>query len=185
MCIRLRLLACAIHSQPSTLLTVDLTSQPSRAKAIAITPILIGASFLTGLDLFIVNVAFDDIGRDFSTGGHAPSLGDLSWILNGYAVVYAALLIPAGRLTDRYGQKGGFVAGLSVFTLASLACGYADGVWVLVALRATQAVGAAAMTPASLGLLLATLRPEKRALGARVWALSGAVAAALGPAAGG
>ncbi|WP_240769430.1 MFS transporter [Nocardioides sp.] len=148
--------------------------------------ILTGASFLAGLDLFIVNVAFDDIGRDFSTGAvHPPSLGDLSWILNAYAVVFAALLIPAGRVADRYGQKGGFIAGLTLFTAASLACGYADDVWTLVALRALQAVGAAVMTPASLGLLLAALPPERRPSAARGWALSGAIAAALGPAAGG
>jgi EmrB/QacA subfamily drug resistance transporter len=158
-------------------------SQPQHR--IAVTAILIGATFLAGLDLFIVNVAFDDIGRDFSRGAHAPSLGALSWILNGYAVVFAALLIPAGRLTDRYGSKGGFIAGLALFTAASLACGYADGVWVLVALRVLQAVGAAAMTPASLGLLLGALPPERRAAGARLWALSGAIAAALGPAVGG
>jgi EmrB/QacA subfamily drug resistance transporter len=175
-------LTCVFQSQGSRVLAMESTSQ---RRAFVVTSILVGASFLGGLDLFIVNVAFDDIGRDFSTGAHAPSLGDLSWILNGYAVVFAALLIPAGRLTDRYGQKGGFIAGLSLFTAASLACGYADGVWVLVGLRALQAVGAAVMSPASLGLLLAALRPEKRASGARVWALSGAVAAALGPAAGG
>src|SRR6266545_6233728 len=158
-------------------------SQPRHT--FAITVILLGASFLSGLDLFIVNVAFDDIGRDFSHGAHPASLGDLSWILNAYAVVFAALLIPAGRLTDRYGHKGGFIAGLTLFTAASLACGYADGVWLLVALRGVQAVGAAAMMPASLGLLLAALPPERRAAGARIWALSGAIAAALGPAAGG
>ncbi|HSV38979.1 MAG TPA: MFS transporter [Nocardioidaceae bacterium] len=162
---------------------MESTSQPRHT--LSVTVILIGASFLAGLDLFIVNVAFDDIGHDFSGGAHPPSLGDLSWILNGYAVVFAALLIPAGRLTDRYGQKGGFVTGLALFTLASLACGYADDVWTLVALRGVQAVGAAVMTPASLGLLLAALPPERRAAGARVWALSGAIAAALGPAAGG
>src|SRR5688500_1723570 len=104
----------------------------SQQHTFAITAILTGASFLAGLDLFIVNVAFDDIGRDFSRGAHPPSLGDLSWILNAYAVVFAALLIPAGRLADRYGQKGGFIAGLALFTVASLACGYADGVWMLV-----------------------------------------------------
>src|SRR3954454_19788975 len=153
---------------------MESSSQPRHT--LAITTILISASFLAGLDLFIVNVAFDDIGRDFSGGLHPPSLGDLSWILNAYAVVYAALLIPAGRLTDRYGHKGGFVTGLALFTLASLACGYADGVWVLVALRAVQAIGAAVMTPASLGLLLAALSPERRAAGARIWALSGAIA---------
>lgn len=146
-----------------------------------VTAILTGSAFLAGVDLFIVNVAFDEIGRDFGTA----SLGRLSWILNAYAVVYAALLVPMGRLTDRYGRRSGFVAGLAIFTLASLGCGLAPGVWWLVALRVVQAVGAAAMTPASLGLLLAVLPPERRAAGARLWAMTGALAAALGPAAGG
>ncbi|RJS47916.1 MFS transporter [Nocardioides cavernaquae] len=149
------------------------------------TAVLIGSSFMTGLDLFIVNVAFDDIGRDFSDGAHAPTLSALSWILTAYAVVYAALLIPAGRLTDRYGRKSGFIGGLGLFTLASLACGFADGVWILVAFRALQAIGAALMTPASLSLLLGALPPERQAAGARLWALAGAIAAALGPAVGG
>jgi EmrB/QacA subfamily drug resistance transporter len=143
--------------------------------------ILTGAAFLASLDLFIVNVAFDEIGRDFGTA----SLGRLSWILNAYAVVYAALLVPMGRLTDRYGRKSGFIAGMTLFTLASLACGFAPGVWWLVAARAVQAIGAAMMTPASLGLLLASLPPERRAGGARLFAMTGAVAAAFGPAVGG
>lgn len=143
--------------------------------------LLTGSAFLASLDLFIVNVAFDAVGRDFGT----RSLGDLSWILNGYAVVYAALLVPAGRLTDRYGRKSGFVVGMLVFTVASLACGLAPGVWWLVGFRVVQAVGAAVMTPASLGLLLAVLPPDRRAGGARLWAMTGAVAAAFGPAVGG
>ncbi|WGL52393.1 MFS transporter [Nocardioides sp. BP30] len=143
--------------------------------------ILTGAAFLASLDLFIVNVAFDEIGRDFGTA----SLSRLSWILNAYAVVYAALLVPMGRLTDRYGRKAGFVTGLAIFTAASLACGFAPGVWWLVGARVVQAVGAAVMTPASLGLLLATLPPERRAGGARLFAMTGAVAAAFGPAVGG
>lgn len=147
--------------------------------------LLTGATFLAGLDLFIVNVAFDDIGHDFAAHGSPPTLGQLSWVLNGYAVVFAALLIPMGRLTDRYGRKAGFVAGIVVFATASLACGLAENVWTLVAFRVLQAVGAAAMTPSSLGLLLGALPPERRAAGARLWALASAVAAALGPAAGG
>lgn len=146
-----------------------------------VTVVLIGAAFLAGVDLFIVNVAFDEIGRDFA----GSDVSDLSWILNAYAVVYAALLVPMGRIADRSGQKLGFVVGLTVFVAASLACGFAPGIWWLVAFRALQAVGAAAMTPASLGLLLAALAPEKRAPAARLWAMTGAVAAALGPALGG
>jgi EmrB/QacA subfamily drug resistance transporter len=146
-----------------------------------VTAVLIGAAFLAGVDLFIVNVAFDKIGHDFADA----SLSELSWILNAYAVVYAALLIPMGRLADRIGQKRGFVAGMALFIAASLACGLAPGIWWLVTFRALQAVGAAAMTPASLGLLLAAVAPVKRAPAARLWAMTGAVAAALGPALGG
>jgi len=143
--------------------------------------ILIGSAFLANVDLFIVNVAFDAIGRDFGTG----SLAQLSWVLSAYAVVFAALLVPMGRLADRYGQKSWFVGGLAVFIAASLVCGFATDVWWLVAFRSVQAVGAAAMTPASLGLLLAAVEPHRRAPAARRWATTGAVAAALGPAVGG
>jgi EmrB/QacA subfamily drug resistance transporter len=143
--------------------------------------ILVGSAFLAGVDMFIVNVAFDDIGRDFGTA----SLAQLSWILSAYAVVFAAFLVPMGRLADRYGQKTWFVGGLAVFVAASLVCGFAPGVWWLVAFRSVQAIGAAAMTPASLGLLMAAVEPHRRAPAARLWATTGAVAAALGPALGG
>ena len=146
-----------------------------------VTTVLIGAAFLAGIDLFIVNVAFDQIGRDFANA----ELTELSWILNAYAVVYAALLVPMGRLADRAGQKRGFIAGMILFIAASVACGFAPGIWWLVGFRVLQAVGAAAMTPASLGLLIAAVAPEKRASAARLWAMTGAVAAALGPALGG
>lgn len=142
---------------------------------------LVGAAFLAGVDLFIVNVAFDEIAQDFGS----TDLQQLSWILNAYAVVFAALLVPMGRLADRYGQKAWLVGGLTTFVLASVACGLAPSVWWLVAFRSLQAVGAAAMTPASLGLLLASVDPHRRAAAARGWALTGAVAAAVGPALGG
>ena len=156
-----------------------MSSTSQRQRLITLT--LVGAAFMTGIDLFIVNVAFDQIGHDFGT----KSLGSLSWILNAYAVVFAALLVPMGRLTDRYGRKAGFVAGLAVFTAASLMCGFSTNVWELVAFRGIQAIGAAAMTPTSLGLLLAALPAERRAPAARMWALTSALAAALGPALGG
>lgn len=150
-----------------------------------VTAILVGAAFLAGVDLFIVNVAFDEIGRDFAGAAHPPSLSQLSWILTAYAVIFAALLVPMGRLTDRYGRKGGFVLGIALFTAASAACALSGNVWELVAFRGLQAVGAAAMTPASLGLLLAALPPERKAPAARLWATTGALAAAFGPAVGG
>jgi EmrB/QacA subfamily drug resistance transporter len=146
----------------------------------------IGAAFMAGLDLFVVNVAFDDLGADLGIGTpDGPTAGDLSWVLNAYAVVYAALLVPFGRLADRYGRRLVFVAGLSVFTLSSLACALSADVWTLVAARTLQAVGAAAMTPASLGILLGALPPERRVGGVRLWAATGAIAAAIGPTVGG
>src|SRR5947208_9434112 len=139
------------------------------------------AAFMASLDVFIVNVAFDQIGADFS----GATLSQLSWVLSGYAIVYAALLVPAGRIADRYGRKGGFLLGLAVFTAASAACAASSGVWWLVAWRVLQAAGAALLTPASLGLVVASTPPVHRQRSVRIWAATGAVAAALGPAVGG
>ncbi|WP_375475615.1 DHA2 family efflux MFS transporter permease subunit [uncultured Jatrophihabitans sp.] len=139
------------------------------------------AAFMASLDVFIVNVAFDAIGADFP----GSTLSQLSWVLNGYAIVYAALLVPAGRIADRYGRKGGFLIGLAVFTAASAACAASEGIWWLVGFRVLQAAGAALLTPASLGLVIAAAPPEHRARAVRVWAATGALAAALGPAVGG
>ncbi|TYK49390.1 MFS transporter [Actinomadura decatromicini] len=139
------------------------------------------ASFMAGLDLFIVNVAFNDIGRDFAG---AP-MADLSWVLNGFAIVFAALLVPLGRLADRYGRKPGLLLGLAVFTLASQACAMAPSLWWLVAFRVLQAAGAAALIPTSLGLLLSAYPAERRGGAVRVWSAASALAAAAGPAVGG
>ncbi|MGU3291302.1 MFS transporter [Williamsia sp. M5A3_1d] len=145
------------------------------------------AAFMASLDVFIVNVAFDDIGRDFAGSNPSQSipLSQLSWILNAYTIVYAALLVPAGRLADRFGRKESFLFGLALFTVASAACAASDGVWWLVAARVVQAVGAAILTPSSLGLVIAAATPANRARAVRIWAATGALAAALGPALGG
>src|SRR5436309_12036297 len=132
-------------------------SQPG-ARPGAVLAVLSLAAFMASLDVFIVNVAFDDIGTDF----HGTTLSQLSWVLNAYAIVYAALLVPAGRIADRYGRKGGFLLGLAIFTVASAACAASDGIWVLVGFRVLQAVGAALLTPASLGLVV---RSEERRVG--------------------
>ncbi len=146
----------------------------------------IGAAFMSSLDLFVVNVAFDDIGRDLQVGqGGGPTPADLSWVLSAYAVTFAALLVPFGRLADRYGRKRMFVGGLAVFVVASVACALSAGVWTLVVFRVLQAAGAAAMTPTSLGILMAALPPAKRVGAVRLWAATGALAAAFGPTVGG
>src|SRR3954471_11340942 len=116
------------------------------------------AVFMASLDLFIVNIAFPAIESDF--GG--TSLADLSWILNAYAIVFAALLVPAGRIADRVGRRRAFLAALVLFVAASAACAAAPSVELLVAARVVQAVGAAALMPTSLALLLAAFPPAKR-----------------------
>jgi len=169
-----------LKSQPSDLAPRD----ASAARVVLL--VTVGAAVLSSLDLFVVNVAFDRIGRDLGVGlPDGPTPGDLSWVLNGYAVVVAALMVPFGRLADRYGRRRLFLLGVAVFTLASAACALSGDVWVLVVFRALQAVGAAAMTPTSLGILLAALPPGRRLVGVRVWAAVGAVAAAIGPTVGG
>jgi EmrB/QacA subfamily drug resistance transporter len=144
------------------------------------TAVVVLAVFMTNLDLWIVNVALPVLGRDF----HA-SLSGLSWVLNAYAITLAALLVVAGRLGDRIGQRPIFLAGVAVFTLASLGCALAPGLGALVAARIVQAAGAAAQLPTSLALLIAAVPAERRTAATRSWAAVGGLAAASGPVLGG
>ncbi len=143
--------------------------------------VVVAAVFMSNLDLFIVNVALPSIGRDFS----GNSLANLSWILNAYAIVFAALLVVAGRLGDRTGQRGVFLGGLALFTLSSAACAAVPDLGALIVARLFQAAGAAALIPTSLALLMAASPPEKRGNRIRVWAAVGGLSAALGPVVGG
>src|SRR3954469_14236640 len=139
------------------------------------------AVFMSFLDVTIVNIAFPDIRASFGD----TSLGGLSWILNAYNIVFAALLVPAGRLADRVGRRRTFVAGLLTFLSASVVAGLAPSVEVLVAARVVQAAGAAALVPASLALLLPEFPLAQRATATGIWGATGAIAAALGPSLGG
>ena len=136
---------------------------------------------LANLDLFIVNVGLPNIAREFKDA----ALDDMSWILNGYAIAYASLLVFFGRLAERYRRNASFLLGVGLFTAASAACAAANGVHALVAFRVVQAAGAAIMTPTSLGLLLASFPPDRRGGAVRTWTAIGGLAAALGPLAGG
>ncbi|MFE9423267.1 MFS transporter [Kitasatospora sp. NPDC006697] len=139
------------------------------------------AVFVANLDLFIVNVALPAMNQHF----HGSTLSALSWVLNGYAIVFAALLVPAGRVADRIGHRTGFLLGLALFTAASALCALAPGVGWLVAARVLQAAGAALLMPTSLALLLDSTAPERRAGAVRAWASIGGIAAGLGPVVGG
>ncbi|HEY3883474.1 MAG TPA: MFS transporter [Trebonia sp.] len=136
---------------------------------------------VVNLDLFIVNVAIPSIARSF---GNAD-LASLSWVLNAYAIVFAALLVPAGRAADLIGRRTAFLAGMIIFGVASAACAAAPDVWVLVAARIVQAAGGALLMPASLGLLLAAAPASRRVAMIRAWTSVGGAAAALGPVLGG
>ncbi|NUR31372.1 MAG: MFS transporter, partial [Catenulispora sp.] len=155
-------------------------SRPA-APARVVFAVVASSVFVANLDLFIVNVALPAMGRSF----HGSGLTSLSWVLNAYAIVFAALLVAAGRFADRVGHKPVFLAGLMVFTLASVACAASPGVAVLVSARVLQAAGAALLMPTSLALLLATTPAERRAHAVRMWASIGGIAASLGPVAGG
>ncbi|MEU7864692.1 MFS transporter [Nonomuraea sp. NPDC049141] len=161
--------------------TFTAPAPPRHARPGAVTFVLCAAAFMAMLDVFVVNVAFTAIGAAY----RGSSLADLSWVLNGYTIVYAALLIPAGRLADRHGRKTAFLTGLALFTAASAACAAAPSLWWLVAFRVLQAAGAAALTPASLGLLLTVLPAERRTGAVKIWATTSSFAAAIGPVAGG
>jgi len=147
----------------------------------AVLAVVSAAQFLIILDLWVVNIALPVLQRDFAPA----TLSDVSWILDVYAIVLAALLLPAGRAADRIGRRECFLAGLVVFGVASLGCVVAPGLPALIACRALQSAGSAVLMPASLGLALSVFPARLRGTAVGVWAGVGAVAAGSGPVLGG
>ncbi len=135
------------------------------------------ATFLVSLDTTMLFAAFDALRQSFA----GTSAAELSWVINGYTVVYAAMLIPAGGLADAYGRRRIFRFGLTLFLAASVACGAANSVEWLIAARVLQALGAALLTPASMSIVLAAFPSEKRAVAVSLWGAVGGLAAAVGP----
>ena len=135
------------------------------------------AAFAVFLDTTALFVAFPDITTSFPDV--APS--QLSWVLNGYTIVFAALLVPLGKLADRRGHKQMFLAGVALFTAASLLCAVAPNPVMLVAARAVQAVGGAALVPSSLALILRSTPRERIPISAAIWGATAALAGAVGP----
>ena len=138
-------------------------------------------AFLAFLDATIVNVAFPSIRESFPD----TTISGLSWVLNAYNIVFAAFLIVFGRLTDLVGRRRSFVTGVAIFTVASVLCGAAPSVELLVAARVVQALGAAMLVPASLALVIAAFPSDRRSHAIGLWGASAAVAAGLGPPIGG
>ncbi|WP_394830456.1 MFS transporter [Pendulispora rubella] len=140
-----------------------------------------GANFLTVLDLWVVSIAYPELERAFAP----TTLSDVSWILNVYAILLAAFLIPAGRLADGIGRRTCFLAGLVLFGVASLGCALAPALSVLIAARAVKAMAAAMLMPTSLGFVLSAFPSQQRSMAVGIWAAVGAVAASSGPVLGG
>jgi len=135
------------------------------------------AAFLVSLDTTMLYSAFGALRAGFPQA----SAAEMSWVLNAYTVVYAAMLIPAGGLADAHGRKRVFLLGVVLFLAASALCGLAGSVGWLIAARALQAVGAALLTPASLSIVLAAFPQQQRALTVSLWGAVAGFAAAVGP----
>lgn len=154
---------------------------PGAGKPGMVFAVLALAVFISTLDVFIVNIAVPAIQADF----RHSSVADISWVLNAYAIVFAALLIPAGKLGDVIGRRKVFAFGLAAFGIGSALCAASPSLGFLISARVLQGAGAAAVTPTSLGLLLPSIPPLRRSAAIGAWAALGAVGAASGPPLGG
>lgn len=154
-------------------------SPPPRSRWLL--PVLLTVQFLVSLDMSVVNIALPDMGSDL---GFAPE--SLAWVVNAYALAFGGLLMLGGRLADLLGGRRTLVAGFAVFGVASLAGGFADTPGQLIAARAVQGVGAAALAPVAFTLITVNYpqgAARSRALG--LWGVSGALGGALGVMGGG
>jgi EmrB/QacA subfamily drug resistance transporter len=161
-----------------TELSSDRTAEVNGTKILLLTS---GATFMAFLDTTVANIAFPALHASYP----AISLATLSWVVSGFAIAFAALLAPAGRLADVVGRRQVFLVSVAVFTVASLAAAVAPDFGVLLGARVLQGIGAAGMIPSALGLLLAEMPPARLLAAIGVWGASGSMAAAAGPSLGG
>jgi EmrB/QacA subfamily drug resistance transporter len=140
----------------------------------------IAASGMALLDMTIVNIALPAIDKDLDAG-----TAGLTWTVNAYTLTLSALILLGGSLGDRLGRRRVFLVGVTWFAVASLLCGLAPNVELLVAARGLQGIGGALLTPGSLAILQASFRPEDRSRAIGIWSGFGATAAVIGPLVGG
>jgi len=137
-------------------------------------------SSMAFLDATVVNVALPTIGRELHT-----SLSGLQWTVTAYTLTLAGLILLGGALGDRFGRRRVFLIGVIWFALASLICGVAPDIGVLIAARALQGIGGALLTPGSLAIIQSTFSPDDRPRAIGAWSGLGGVAGAIGPFLGG
>lgn len=165
---------------PGSAPPADRAAAGERSRTLALLGVC-GAAFLVFLDTTIVNIAFPDIRADFP----GATADQLVWVLDGYFIAVAALLVPAGGLADWFGRKRLLLGGLVGFVITSLVCAIAPGWELLTAARVVQGIAGAVLVPASLALLLDLFPAERRATGVGLWGAAAAFAAAVGPVLGG
>jgi EmrB/QacA subfamily drug resistance transporter len=152
-------------------------SQPRTVDPRATLAVASLASFMVFLDAQVLFVAFDDIRSSFPT----VSFTTMSWTLSAYTIALAAALVPAGRMADRFGRRRTFVVGLVAFTLASALCALAPTAGLLVAFRVVQALGAAALVPSALAMVLTVFPPARVPVAVAIFGSISALSAAAGP----
>ncbi|MFM0100026.1 MFS transporter [Paraburkholderia nemoris] len=165
--------ALAIHAQP---LSFD---HPCRRKKLALAATILGSS-MAFIDGSVVNVALPSIQTELGA-----SVAAIQWVVNAYLLFLGALVLVGGSLGDKLGRRTVFIAGIGLFTLASIGCGLAPGVGALIAARAVQGIGAALLVPSSLSIIGSVFDDKERGKAIGTWAGVGAITSAVGPVAGG
>ncbi len=165
--------ALAIHAQPPSF------EHPCRRKKLALAATILGSS-MAFIDGSVVNVALPSIQTELGA-----SVAAIQWVVNAYLLFLGSLVLVGGSLGDKLGRRTVFIAGIGLFTLASIGCGLAPGVGALIATRAAQGVGAALLVPSSLSIIGAVFDDKERGRAIGTWAGVGAITSAVGPVAGG
>ncbi|MFM0204576.1 MFS transporter [Paraburkholderia fungorum] len=163
----------AIHARPLSF------AHPCRRKKLALAATILGSS-MAFIDGSVVNVALPSIQTELGA-----SVAAIQWVVNAYLLFLGALVLVGGSLGDKLGRRTVFIAGIGVFTLASIGCGLAPRVGALIAARAVQGIGAALLVPSSLSIIGAVFDDKERGQAIGTWAGVGAITSALGPVAGG
>src|SRR5258708_28471324 len=148
-------------------------------------PWLVLVVLTTGFFMILVDTTRGGVAIPAMSKGLNATLDEILWVLNAYILVYAVLLIPAGRLGDLFGQRNMFALGLAIFTVASALCGFSQNSTELIAARIVQGVGGALLTPQTLAILTSIFPPERRGAAFGIWGGVAGLGTIAGPTIGG